>query len=191
MTKTQLSILPAIIFFASLPAPGQRARRAAKGEDTGPVEVTHSATLRITIATDPAGLFEYLVDARKLEDWFPDQAVFEPQLLGKYHFRWKDKNGVWSGVVTDFIRGNTLGYTWKPPDEDYETSVKIKLSAQGNETLLDLTHSGFSSNSAMDKAVKAWVFYLTNLKSVVEEGNDLRQQKKSPARPARSSRRGE
>ncbi len=178
-----------VILLGALAASAQR--RPAKEEQASPVEVTRSATLRVTIAADPTTLFDYLADARKLESWFPDQAVFEPQLLGKYHFRWKDKIGVWSGIVTDFIRGNTLGFTWKAPDEEYETNVKFKLSAQGNEALLDLTHSGFLSDALMDKAVKNWLFYLENLKSVVETGNDLRQQAspKSTHRPARSSRR--
>jgi hypothetical protein len=42
----------------------QRSRHAAPGSD---VEVTRSATMRIAIASDPATIFDYLVDAKKLE----------------------------------------------------------------------------------------------------------------------------
>jgi uncharacterized protein YndB with AHSA1/START domain len=60
--------------------------------------------------------------------WFPDQAIVEPLLGGKYHFLFKDNEGVWSGVVTEFIPGNTLGFTWQPPTETAETNVQFKPS---------------------------------------------------------------
>lgn len=185
MKRITISIL---ILCACLPMWAQRSRRAPKKEDTGPVDVTRSVTFRIPISADAASLYGYLTDADKLEKWFPDEAVFEPQLLGKYHFRWNDRDGVWSGIVTEFIRGNTLGFTWKAPDEEVETNVRIRLSAQpGGATLLDLTHSGFTSEEAMNKAITDWVFYLRNLKSVVEGGPDLRieARKKAPRKTAR------
>lgn len=156
-------------------AMGQRARRVAP-IDTSDVEVTRSTTLRISVASDPTSIFNDLVDAQKLETWFPDQAVSEAQLGGRYHFRWNDKQGVWSGRYTYFIRGNSLSYTWQAPGDEYETNVRIKLVPQAQGTLLELTHSGFTSNAAMDKAIKAWEFYLENLKSVIEKGVDLREQ---------------
>lgn len=168
----------------------QRARRAARAEDTGPVEVTRSATLRVSIASDAVGIFSYLSDSAKLGEWFPDQAIMEPQLGGKYHFRWKDEEGVWSGVVTEFIRGNTLAYTWQPPGETIETNVRFKLFAQGPATIVELTQSGFTSSAAQDKAISAWAFYLHNLKSVIEEGTDLRPKARrgTSRRPTRTPR---
>jgi uncharacterized protein YndB with AHSA1/START domain len=156
-------------------AMAQRARRAAPPEASD-VEVTRSTTMRISIASDPTSIFDYLVDASKLETWFPDQAVSEAQLGGRYHFHWNDKPGVWSGRYTYFIRGNSLSYTWQAPGDEYETNVQIKLAPQAQGTLLDLTHSGFTTDTAMDKAIKAWEFYLENLKSVIEKGVDLREQ---------------
>ncbi len=177
----------------ALPTAAQRSKRQsskAKADETGPVSVTRSASLRIAIASDTVGIFDYLSDSQKLTRWFPDQAVIEPQLGGKYHFRWKDADGVWSGVVTEFIRGNTLGLTWLPPGEPYETNVRFKLSPQGAQTMVELTHSGFTSSEALDKAVKAWAFYLQNLKSVIEEGSDMRPQiRHGISRPATRSRR--
>jgi uncharacterized protein YndB with AHSA1/START domain len=166
-----------------IPAWAQRPKRAAATESAGPVSVTRGATLRITLAMGPAGAFDYLSDSAKLALWFPDQAIFEPQIGGKYHFRWKNAEGLWSGVVTEFIRGNTLAFTWQPPDDPYETNVRIKLLPQGTETLLELTHNGFTSAASLDKNIEAWRFYLQNLKSVIETSTDLR--KKAP--PHRST----
>ncbi|MBZ5560839.1 MAG: SRPBCC domain-containing protein [Acidobacteriia bacterium] len=171
------------------PAFAQRSRRASKEPDTGPVSVTRSATFQVAIAGDVASVFDYFADSHKLALWFPDQAIIEPQLGGKYHFRWNGTEGVWSGLVTDFLRGNTIGFTWQPPGEPVETQVRFKFSPQGGQTAIVLVHSGFTSSEAMDKAVKSWVFYLQNLKSVVEEGKDLRVAARFPAPRAAARRR--
>ncbi|MGH6630465.1 MAG: SRPBCC family protein, partial [Burkholderiales bacterium] len=118
----------------------------------------------------------------KLALWFPEQAIIEPRLGGKYHFRFKDEEGVWSGVVTEFIRGNTLGYTWRPPNEVMETTLHFKLSPQGGQTFVELSQSGFVSSADQESAITAWTFYLENLKSVIEEGNDLRQTRRKTTR---------
>lgn len=93
-------------------AAAQTAKRPAKAEAPSPVSVYRAATLRVTIASDTRSVFEYFSDSKKLTLWFPDQAIFDPQIGGKYHFRWKDAAGIWDGVVTEFIRGNTLSFTW-------------------------------------------------------------------------------
>jgi uncharacterized protein YndB with AHSA1/START domain len=174
--KARLTPLMLLLLLAIGPAMGQHTKRPAKAEETGPVSVTRSATLRVTISSDAVGIFNYLSDSKKLILWFPDQAIIEPQLGGKYHFRWNDTPGVWSGVVTEFIRGNTLGFTWQPPNELVVTNVRIKLFPQGAETVLELSHSGFLSSDALDKSVETWTLYLQNLKSVIEQGVDLRGQ---------------
>lgn len=186
------SCLTMLLLFALLwNAPGslaaQRPRRPPKAGDTGPVSVTRSATLHVSIASDATGIFEYLADSKKMALWFPDQAIIESQLGGKYHFRWNGTDGVWSGVVTEFIRGNTLGFTWQPPTEPNETNVRFRLFPQGAETVVELTHSGFPSSEALDRAVKAWVFYLQNLKSVIEQGTDMRGElrRRATTRPRR------
>lgn len=183
-------LLLLLLLLGNLPLVAQRSRRApARVEDTGPVSVMRSATMRITISSDTIGIFEYLADPKKVVLWFPDQAVMEPQLGGKYHYRFRDSEGVWSGVVTEFIRGNTFGLTWRPPEEEYETNLRYKLFPQGADTIVELTASGFTSSAALDKAVKYFVFYLQNLKSVIEAGTDMRGQiTQRPKRPAGRSR---
>jgi len=167
----------------------QRARRAAKKEES-PVTVTRSATLSILIASDSLTLFSYLADQKKLPLWFPDQAILVPEVGGQYHFRWTGKEGVWSGVVMDYFRGRTLAYTWKPPDENDQTNVRFTLSLQGSETRIELTHGGFTTSESLDKAVKVWDFYLRNLKSVIEQQVDLREElRRAPSRTSARRRK--
>jgi uncharacterized protein YndB with AHSA1/START domain len=191
--KTKAALFPVLLMLTGLMASAQSVRRRTPAAAASDIEVTRAATLRLTISSDPASIFEYLVDAQKLEAWCPDQAVSEAQLGGRYHFHWDDKPGVWSGRFTYFIRGNSVNYTWQAPDDEYETSVQFKLLPQGAGTLVELTHSGFPSNAAMDKTVKSWVFYLENLKSVIESGTDLREEQRHPParkRPRKSGRNG-
>jgi uncharacterized protein YndB with AHSA1/START domain len=176
MSKAHVVTLMLLLLLATGPATAQHAKRAAKSEETSPVTVTRSATLRVTISSDAVGIFNYLSDSKKLTLWFPDQAILEPQVGGKYYFRFTGTEGVWSGRVTEFIRGNTLGFTWQPPNELVVTNVRIKLSPGAKETTLELTHSGFPSSEALDKEVTRWNSYLQNLKSVVEQGVDMRGQ---------------
>jgi uncharacterized protein YndB with AHSA1/START domain len=183
--KFKCLLLLGLLGVTSAAAQAQRSRAAAQSQPSL-VEVTRSATLRATIAADPANVFDHLVDANKLETWFPDQAVSEAQLGGRYHFRWNDSDGVWSGRYTNFIRGNTLAYTWQAPGDEYETNVQIRLIPQAGGTLVELTHSGFITNAALDKAIKAWVFYLDNLRSVIEDNVDLRPQQRQKQRPKSS-----
>jgi len=185
--------IPMVIFLLGAlgsTAVAQHAKRPTKTEDTGPVTVIRSATLQIPIDSDAVSIFGYLSDQQKLALWFPDQAILEPQFGGRYHFHWNNQDGVWSGVVTEFLVANTLAFTWKAPTEEIETQVRIKLYPQGGQTLVELAHSGFASDEALDKAVKSWVFYLQNLKSVIEEQTDLRlaaakSAKRSTAHPQR------
>jgi uncharacterized protein YndB with AHSA1/START domain len=72
------------------------------------------------------------------------------------------------------MAANTLALTWKHPTDEVETQVRFKLSPQGGQTLVDLEQRGFTSASDLDRAVKSWVFYLENLKSVIENQVDLR-----------------
>jgi uncharacterized protein YndB with AHSA1/START domain len=184
MPKTLILIL---LFGAwSNVAAQQRTGRLVKPPDTGPVTVTRSATLQVLVASDAVSVFSYLADQGKLTAWFADQAILEPQFGGKFHLRWKTQEPV-DGVVTEFTAAKTLALTWKHPSEEVETQVRFKLSPQGGQTLVELEHRGFTSAAELEKAVKFWVFYLQNLKSVIENQVDLRP---AAARvPARSRTR--
>ena len=64
--KARITPLMLLLLLAPSPATAQHTKRAAKGEDTGPVSVTRSAALRVTISSDAVGIFNYLSDSRKL-----------------------------------------------------------------------------------------------------------------------------
>jgi len=182
---SKLLALAVILGACSNAVAQQRTVRPAKPLDTGPVAVTRSATFQVYIASDAVTVFSFLSDQTKIGAWLADQAILEPQFGGKYHLRWKNAEPV-DGVVTEFIAANTLGITWKHPNDVAETQVRFKVSPQGGRTLVELEQQGFASADEVDKAVKSWVFYLQNLKSVIEDQVDMRQTAaKTPARSTR------
>lgn len=180
--RRTLAIIFLLATLASAQAQQHSKQAVLKPEDTGPVSVTRSATLQVPIASDAVTVFSYLSDQQKLMTWFPEQAILEAQFGGKYHFRWKDQEPL-DGVVTGYLAANMLAYTWKRPSDVTETQVRFKLSPQGGQTMVDLEHSGFATADDLDKAVKFWVFYLQNLRSVIEEQTDLRQVKAKTTKP--------
>jgi len=168
-------------------AAGQRGK-TAKTDPSSPVTVLRSATFQINIASDAMSVFDFLSDQNKLSRWFPDQAIMEPSLGGRVHFRFK--NGVWGGVVTEYIRGNALSYSWQGPSDTSETKVRFKLTPQGGETFVEMVHSNFTTSSDLEAWIKLWKGYLENLKSVIETGTDMRGAAAKPsARPAAKPRR--
>ena len=159
----------------------QRATRPAKPPDTGPVAVARSSTLQVLVASDAVSVFSYLSDQRKLTAWMADQAILEPQMGAKFHFRWKNQEPV-DGVVTEFAAANTLALTWKHPSDTADTRLRFKVSPQGGNTMVVLELQGYTSPDSLEKDLSFWVFNLKNLKSVIEEQIDLRQAPKAPAR---------
>jgi uncharacterized protein YndB with AHSA1/START domain len=184
--KSLLAVIAVVGWLGGIQVRAQGPGRSAKLHTSSPVSVTRAATMRITVALEPTAVFDYFSDSAKLVRWFPDQAIFEPQIGDKYHFRWNNADAVWSGVVTEYLRGSRLAFTWEPPDEAYETNVRINLLPQGNETIVEVTHTGFTSVGMLDKAIEAWRIYLENLKSVIETGTDMRRKASPRHAPTRA-----
>ena len=153
-----------------------RAQRAtpARNRNVSLVRTTRTAELGLRLESDVMTVFQALTDPKQLERWFPNRAILRAQRGSRYYFRWNDTEGIWQGTITELIPGNRLEFTWQRPGREEETLVNIRLIPQGLETLVELTHSGFTSTDEMEKAIKDWVFYLENLKSVLEVGVDQR-----------------
>jgi uncharacterized protein YndB with AHSA1/START domain len=187
--KPKLLILIFLLGIWSNAAGQQRASRPAKPLDTGPVTLARSATLQVLVASDAVSVFSYLSDQAKLTAWMADQAILEPQMGAKFHFRWKNQEPV-DGVVTEYAAANTLALTWKHPSDTADTRVRFRVSPQGGNTMVVLELQGYTSADGLEKDLNFWVFNLKNLKSVIEDQVDLRQAPKTPAHPTTRHRAG-
>ena len=147
-----------------------------------------SFTLKISIQASEEAVYKAWATQNGLERWFLRSAEFTNQLGNVRH-------------IHDFIQANDW-YHWLwhgYPDDAYERKevieangrntfkfvftdnciVSITLSPAFGETLCTLTqdHIPLDSdpkNNLYLNCSNGWTFYLTNLKSVLEGGHDLR-----------------
>ncbi len=133
----------------------------------------------------PETVFRALTVPKELVRWFLSDAKIKPKEGSSYTFTW---HGGYShkGKVEKLAPGRTLVLTW--PDElkgkVYETRAAFTLRKKGKGTLLKLKHSGFKEGDDwvwLYGAVQSgWAYFLTNLKSVLSQGVDLRSKFDNP-----------
>jgi uncharacterized protein YndB with AHSA1/START domain len=133
----------------------------------------------------PETVFGALTKPKQLTKWFLSDAVMRPKSGSSYKFTWE---GGYShtGKVKKIVPNRTLVLTW--PDRQkgklYVTQVAFTLSKKGGGTLLKLKHTGFKEGDdwvwLFGAIQSGWAYYITNLKSVLSQGKDLRSEYDSP-----------
>lgn len=131
-------------------------------------------------------VFEYVSTGSGLSKWFIGSADYfyndksirfgkdTAQKGDSFLWKWLNKDLELKGIVTDSDDKCEFGFTFGS-----SFFVNIKLSESGDRTKLVLTQS--YQDSATDNefgfinCCVCWVFFLTNLKSVIEHGIDLRE----------------
>ena len=110
-----------------------------------------------------------------IKQWFgPDSTMTVPEagveleVGGEYmihmHHSEGDSDHIVSGVYEKIIPNEKLVFSWKWKDGVDTTQVTIDLKPKGkNETLLTLTHRGFSQQEFADKHNQGWSGCLASL----------------------------
>ncbi len=145
-------------------------------------------TLRIAVARPVAEVFQHLSTRAGLESWFLRQAIFTSEngvmhapeqpvaANDRYAWRWHG----WPdetqehGVVLDNNGRDTLRFTFAG-----NCFVTLKVSPHGALSLVELTQENIPTDENSRVKIHhgcstGWLFYLTNLKSLLEGGLDLR-----------------
>ena len=129
----------------------------------------------IGIRAPPYRVFEALVDPPTLRQWFVDSAGLVPRKGGEYSFRWKGGYHH-EGKVLDFRTGKTLVLAW--PQNGMSTRVAFHLAPAKGGTVLTFRQTGLDRDSTRKPyflgLYSGWVYYLDNLRALVETGRDLR-----------------
>lgn len=118
-------------------------------------------------------VFDALTNPKMLSRWFLKSAALDQKKGGKYSFTpfAHDDNDERGGNVLEFRKNEKLVIDW-PWAED--TKVTFITKKTGNNTLLRIIHSGFKDQESKLGHLAGWTYYLTNLKSVIENKKDLR-----------------
>jgi uncharacterized protein YndB with AHSA1/START domain len=124
----------------------------------------------------PEKVFRALTDPKGLVRWFLAKAKVDPKKGGSYSFDWIGGYHM-TGKVKGFEKNENVSYSWTdklPSGEVANTTASFKVAKKGDGTLLKLRHTGFKDAEHFAECSSRWAYYLTNMKSVLDHGADLR-----------------
>ncbi len=134
---------------------------------------TDALVLTERIRATPEVVFDYLVDPDKMMRWMGTDARVEPQPGGEF---WLNVNGrdIAAGSYVEVDRPSKVVFTWGwegseqvPPGS---STVAIALRLDGDETVVELTHTGLPGGAGDDHR-HGWTHYLARL-GVAAPGGD-------------------
>ena len=147
--------------------------------------------LRVNIKTSPEKAYRAWTTPAALESWFLKKAIFQdaqgnplekndPVKPGdSYEWYWHGypDSVVEKGKVIKANGKNLMSFTFS-----MGCPVTISIYEESNETIVELVESDLPTDTeTMLKHYvsdsRGWIFYLTNLKSLLEGGIDLRNRK--------------
>jgi uncharacterized protein YndB with AHSA1/START domain len=134
-------------------------------------------TFETTIPAAPEDVYYAFSTAQGWRDWLCNSARFETREGGTYQLSW---NGGWfaAGRVKKLDRPAQIQLTWRGADDPAATEVSVALVAEGDQTKVTLTQSGFGTGKEWEtshaEAEKGWKLGFENLDSTFTIGEDLR-----------------
>lgn len=131
-------------------------------------------------ASPPRRVYSALTRPRELTKWFVDKATFVPEDGTTFQFTWRG-GYVLKGKVIAALAPRSLTLAWVDRfarGKTFRTEVRFEIRKKGKGSLLSVTHRGFKTGkkwTALYGGIQSgWAYYLTNLKSVLDHGVDLR-----------------
>jgi len=124
----------------------------------------------------PERVFEALTEPEALAKWFLSNAKVDPKKGGTYAFDWIGGYHM-TGTVKGFSKGKAVSYSWHdklPSGKMATTEASFAIRKKVGGTLLQLRHTGFTDPEHFADCSSRWGYYLTNMKSVLGHGVDLR-----------------
>ncbi len=132
------------------------------------------------IGAPPDVVFAALTDPSQLTRWFLSKAKVDLRKGGRVEFTWMGGHKM-TGKVKAVVAGKEIAYAWHDEigkGKKAKTLAEFSVSRKGEGSMLKLTHSGFGDSKAWIELYGAiqsgWAYYLTNLKSILSGGKDLR-----------------
>ena len=131
-------------------------------------------------AVPPERVYSALTEPDELTRWFADKAEIALKKGGAFRLTWSTGYTM-RGKVKSAAPGKKLQVAWVDRFERgkvFETEARFVFTKRGRGTQLTVTHRGFKSGKrwvALYGGIESgWAYYLTNLRSVLEHGIDLR-----------------
>ena len=130
--------------------------------------------LKIAINASPEKVFRAWTDAKELSSWFTVKTEFEAKKNGRIHFEWLGGDKMDAKVISITKNRQVI-----IPFGGKGEKVKVVVKKDGKGAVCELYQYDMKTSekdkTAMHMGCKqGWTFFLTNLKSYLEHGIDLR-----------------
>ena len=139
-----------------------------------------SLTLKRHLKAPPARVFAAWTDPQKMKRWMGPagseilKAEVDARVGGGYRIEMRSADGnphTVTGVYREVIAGEKLVFTWQwavtPPELPHESLVTVLIKADGDGTLLTVTHERLSSEEARKAHEQGWMSSLDKLERLV------------------------
>lgn len=134
--------------------------------------------LTTTVDAPPEAVLQALTDAGELVRWFPSAAESDACTGGAYSYRFEfeadtSRNHTYAGEYREVSSGR-VAYSWQT--QAGPTEVAFRIAPSGDGTELRLVHSGWAAHDddTVEEFRQGWGFFLGNLKTYLERGEDGR-----------------
>jgi uncharacterized protein YndB with AHSA1/START domain len=141
---------------------------------------TYEVTQNYVFRSPPKKIFEALTVPTELVKWFLSNAKLEAKKGGSFAFDWtfdSVRKYHMDGKVLEVVPDTSITFLWvdsTPDGKQVETEANFRVTPIGSGSNLELHHTKFTDPLHFAECGMRWAYYLTNLKSVVDHGVDLR-----------------
>jgi uncharacterized protein YndB with AHSA1/START domain len=129
----------------------------------------------VTIAASPDTVFDFFTDPDKMVQWMGRDADLDPRPGGVMRC---DINGrdIASGEFVELDPPNRLVFTWGWESEESDTrpggsTVEVTFAAQGDGTLVTLSHRDLPTAEAREAHSHGWNHYMERLATAAAGGS--------------------
>ena len=130
-------------------------------------------TVTRTIQAPVAQVYSLFTERDPLKKWLCDDANIRAAVGGHLLLIWQGGAHV-TGVYTALEKNEQVAFTWRGANDSHETAVDVQLTADGDGTRLELSHSGFAPDANLDVIQQEWDKRLNILQAALENGEDIR-----------------
>lgn len=156
----------------SLPSQTIPPAATSSGTRVAPIDIER----RVQVTPDEA--YFAFTNSSMLELWLCDHATLHPHVGASYLMVWNGYDYHAAGAITELEPGARLGFTWQGRGEPGETRVEVTFTADGDATIVRLTHGGFAEGNGWTTIAErlrgAWARDLDGLRAVLERGENWR-----------------